>query len=260
MIVRRCPCSATGGRGGRLRGVEAVGRRGFSKAMKAAHSTIELRDRSARKARSGVGSPFSIPHSTFGLRRVGDRYLSSYTYGPLGLISRTIEDPDATRGNPVNFGDNDPANNREVYYLRDAMGGHGRKFEVQSSKIEKRTGHGATKPRSHKGRARHGSSHSTFAIRHSPFRFDAFGNDPPISPLGKGGPQGGGALLEAGSFAWHGGEGSLTDPEPNLDHIQVRHGDWPGRQRRREGAPKFAFRSARAPLAACLPVSARACP
>jgi len=42
-----------------------------------------------------------------------DRYLSSYLYGPLGVIARTAEQ-----------GDNNEFNNLDHYYLSDAMGGH----------------------------------------------------------------------------------------------------------------------------------------
>ncbi|UCC31640.1 MAG: hypothetical protein JSU86_05050, partial [Phycisphaerales bacterium] len=44
---------------------------------------------------------------------MGDRYVSTYTYGPLGLIMRTAELSDA-----------DPTNNRNHYYLSDVMGGN----------------------------------------------------------------------------------------------------------------------------------------
>ncbi len=44
---------------------------------------------------------------------VGDRYVSTYTYGPLGLIMRTAE-----------LSDSDPTNNRNHYYLSDVMGGN----------------------------------------------------------------------------------------------------------------------------------------
>ncbi len=60
-------------------------------------------------------------------------------------------------------------------------------------------------------------SHPAFTV------YDSFGNNMTASPLGKGGPQGG--LEGAGSYAWRGGEGSVTDREPNLVHMQARHYD-----------------------------------
>ena len=53
---------------------------------------------------------------------------------------------------------------------------------------------------------------------------DAFGNNMTASPLGKGGSQGGG-LAKTGSFEWRGGEGSVTDRESGLVHMQARHYD-----------------------------------
>jgi hypothetical protein len=66
--------------------------------------------------------PFDDPYPSY---FVGDRFLASYTYGPLGPISRTAEYDDA-----------DLTNNRDHYYLRDASGGHRQKFEARSAKIE----------------------------------------------------------------------------------------------------------------------------
>jgi len=54
------------------------------------------------------------PHPPIAVRHlVGDRYVSTYTYGPLGLIMRTAE-----------MSDSDPTNNRNHYYLSDVMGGN----------------------------------------------------------------------------------------------------------------------------------------
>jgi RHS repeat-associated protein len=146
--------------------------------------------------------PFDDPYPSY---FVGDRFLASYTYGPLGPIFRTAEYDDA-----------DLTNNRDYYYLRDASGGHRQKFEVRSAKIETcEPGFPALVPSS--------KFHSLFDIRHSSFTRDAFGNHP-ASPLYKGGSQGG-RLSGAGSFAWRGGEGSVSDREPNLVHMQARHYD-----------------------------------
>jgi len=46
-------------------------------------------------------------------RLVGDRYVSTYTYAPLGPITRTD-----------GLGDDDPSDDRDHYYLSDAMGGN----------------------------------------------------------------------------------------------------------------------------------------
>jgi len=47
------------------------------------------------------------------LEYTGDRYLSTYLYGPLGVIARTAEQ-----------GDDSVFNNLDHYYLSDGMGGH----------------------------------------------------------------------------------------------------------------------------------------
>jgi len=47
------------------------------------------------------------------LNLVGDKFIATYLYGPLGLIARTDE-----------RGDSDPGNNRDVYYAADASGGN----------------------------------------------------------------------------------------------------------------------------------------
>lgn len=49
------------------------------------------------------------PHSAL----VGDKFVSTYTYGPLGLITRTDEGLNA-----------DPTDNRDHYYLSDVHGGN----------------------------------------------------------------------------------------------------------------------------------------
>jgi RHS repeat-associated protein len=118
--------------------------------------------------------PFDDPYPSY---FVGDRFLASYTYGPLGPISRTAEYDDA-----------DLTNNRDYYYLRDASGGHvGVAFDHDSDITT------AAEP--------------AFAV------YDAFGNNmtKPLSGVG--------------AFAWRGGEGSVSDREPNLVHMQARHYD-----------------------------------
>jgi len=110
---------------------------------------------------------------------VGTRYVSTYLHGPLGPIARTAE-----------YDDNDVTNNRDIYYLRDAMGGHtGLLMDDDDNPVT--------------------PSRASFAT------YDAFGNG--MSP---GTPS---AL--AGSFAWRGAEGSVYDTAPNLVYMQARHYD-----------------------------------
>ena len=123
-------------------------------------------------------NPEQYPSSFAG----GGRFLASYTYGPMGLISRTAEDPDD------NFGDASLINNRDYYYLRDATGGHvGVLFDHDDNAQT--------------------LSQPSFTV------YDSFGNNMST------------ALSGAGSFAWRGGEGSVSDREPNLVHMQARHYD-----------------------------------
>ena len=108
-------------------------------------------------------------------RYVGDRFVSTYLHGPLGPIARTAE------------GDNDDvSDNRDHYYLRDAMGGH-------MGVILDEDGDVST------------AGHAAFAT------YDAFGNA--MS----------GVHAAAGAFAWRGGEGSVTEREPDLVYMQARH-------------------------------------
>ena len=108
-------------------------------------------------------------------RYVGDRFVSTYLHGPLGPIARTAE------------GDNDDvSDNRDHYYLRDAMGGH-------MGVILDDDGDVST------------AGHAAFAT------YDAFGNA--MS----------GVHAAAGAFAWRGGEGSVTEREPDLVYMQARH-------------------------------------
>ena len=97
---------------------------------------------------------------------VGDRFVSTYTYGPLGLISRTAE-----------MDDNEVSNNRVHYYLPDAQGGHvGMLLDDDGD---------PTTP-----------GQAAFQT------YDAFGN-----AMSK-------TFTAAGSFAWRGAEGGVTDREP----------------------------------------------
>ncbi len=102
-----------------------------------------------------------------------------YLYGPLGPIARTAE-----------YGNNDVSDNRTVYYLRDAMGGHTGLLLDHDADLST-------------------PSQASFSV------YDAFGNG--MSP---GSPSG-----LAGSFAWRGGEGSVRDAAPNLVYMQARHYD-----------------------------------
>jgi len=90
-------------------------------------------------------------------------------------------------------------NNRDIYYLRDAMGGH-------------------------TGLLMDDDDNPSTPSRASFATYDAFGNGMSASPLPEGGPQGGGSAL-AGSFSWRGAEGSVYDTAPNLVYMQARHYD-----------------------------------
>ncbi len=116
----------------------------------------------------------------------------SKAHGPLGPIARTAE-----------YGNNDVSDNRTVYYLRDAMGGHTGLLLDHDADLST-------------------PSQASFSV------YDAFGNGLPASHLSEGGSQGGGGLL-AGSFAWRGGEGSVRDAAPkcrgqNRDGRRLRMG------------------------------------
>jgi RHS repeat-associated protein len=108
---------------------------------------------------------------------VPDRFLSTFTYGPLGIVTRTEE-----------FGNPDPADNVDHYYLADAMGGHAGMLVDHDSD-----------PRSSR-------------MLQSQV-FDAFGN------------RQAGSIDAAAEYAWRGTEGSETDAGPNLVLMQARHYD-----------------------------------
>lgn len=110
----------------------------------------------------------------------GDRYISTYTYGPLGMIARTDE-----------FGDDDPTNNRDHYYLSDATGNSvGLQVDDDGDASTARL--------------------ARFQV------YDSFGNHVAESTAGVG---------LRGSFAWRGQEGSATDAGTKLVYMQNRHYD-----------------------------------
>jgi|CXWL01.1.fsa_nt_gi RHS repeat-associated protein len=104
---------------------------------------------------------------------------NSTQHGPLGPIARTAE-----------YDNNDAADNRDTYYLRDGMGGHTGLLTDEDDNL-------ATPQR---------FSFSTY---------DAFGNH--MSP--------GRPPSQSGSFAWRGAEGSVYDSHPALVYMQARHYD-----------------------------------
>lgn len=93
------------------------------------------------------------------------------------------------------------SNNRDYYYLRDAGGGHVVGLLYDDDNVS-----------------------TTAAVLSGFSVHDAFGNNMTASPLTKGGSQGG-SLAKTGSFEWRGGEGSVTDREGGLVHMQARHYD-----------------------------------